>query len=371
MFFAIWGLCLDNFFLRGVRGHLHNSFFGRRKVNLTENRWNWATCWGTTTWRSLLRNSNCAEIPPTLEHIFCCSWFPKKNIKIEDCIGKIPRPQTFTNIHVETQTGFLRFSPYKSLPCNRLNEACWLQGSNVTEFESPMAIAGPRACDEPQVVSLKEMQLDAVLNCAKARMANLGDETWRVWLSEWLCFSLTFSCCRVKWPLRVCEDIKTFVSVSPPQKCQTFGLKCLKDPRLHGACRIISRVFPVFFGEKELVAPEFMVKSDAVECQMCLAWTWGHWGHWVDDPTILLGWKSLGEVIIISNTSWKVPNDWNIFSCPLKVGMIGHWSIQPLDPYPLQWITMPRGCKATTNCSAFTFYSLSHKCTLHGKNVPW
>lgn len=26
-----------------------------------------------------------------------------------------------------------------------------------------------------------------------------------------------------------------------------------------------------FFGEKELVAPEFMVKSDAVECQMCLA----------------------------------------------------------------------------------------------------
>ena len=60
-----------------------------------------------------------------------------------------------------------------------------MQGSNVTEFETPMAIAGPRACDEPQVVNLKQMQLDAVLNCAKARMANLGDETWRVWFSQW------------------------------------------------------------------------------------------------------------------------------------------------------------------------------------------
>ena len=113
----------------------------------------------------------------------------------------------------------------RSFYCQRFtyyidSKACWLQGSNVTEFETPMAIAGPRACDEPQVVSLKQMQLDAVLNCAKARMANLGDE---------------------------------------------------------------------------LVAPEFMVKSDAVECQM--------------------------------------------------------------------------GCKATTNCTAFTFYSLSHKCTLHGKNA--
>lgn len=115
------------------------------------------------------------------------------------------------------------------------------------------------------------------------------------WLSQWQSpFPWRFRCCCVKWPLRVCKGIKTFVSVSAQQKCQTFWvLKCLKDPRLHGACRITSGVFPFFFWEKELVAPEFMVKSDAVECQMCLAWTWGHWGHWVDDPTILLAWKSL------------------------------------------------------------------------------
>ena len=132
---------------------------------------------------------------------FLLRLIPRKETNIEDHIGKIPRSQTFTNIHTLrprlVSLGFLKSLPFKPLRslrvCNRLNEACWLQGSNVTEFETPMAIAGPRACDEPQVVSLKQMQLDAVLNCAKARMANLGDETWRVWFSEWLCFSLTFS----------------------------------------------------------------------------------------------------------------------------------------------------------------------------------
>ena len=141
------------------------------------------------------------------------------------------------------------------------DEACWLQGSNVTEFETPMAIAGPRACDEPKVVSLKEMQLDAVLNCAKARMANLGDEAWHEWQildcfdSFWMFFfgKATFA--------TVCEDIYlwtfTFVSVSPPKHTRLFwAYEMPKRSRMAA--------------EKELVAPEFMVKSDAVECQMCL-----------------------------------------------------------------------------------------------------
>lgn len=55
-------------------------------------------------------------------------------------------------------------------------KACWLQGSNATEFESAMAIAGPKACGEPHPVSLKEMQLDTVLNCAKSKVARQGDE---------------------------------------------------------------------------------------------------------------------------------------------------------------------------------------------------
>lgn len=133
---------------------------------------------------------------------FLLRLIPQKETKIEDHIGKIPSSQTFTNIHTLrprlVSLNFLKSLPFKPLRslrvCNRLNEACWLQGSNVTEFETPMAIAGPRACDEPQVVSLKQMQLDAVLNCAKARMANLGDETWRV-LAFTVAepFSLTFS----------------------------------------------------------------------------------------------------------------------------------------------------------------------------------
>jgi len=99
-------------------------------------------------------------------------------------------------------------------------KACWLQGENVTEFESPMAIAGPKECDEPHQVSLKEMELDAALNCAETKVARQGDE---------------------------------------------------------------------------LIAPEFMVKSDAVECQV--------------------------------------------------------------------------GCQSTSNCSYFSYYPETQRCTLHGKNA--
>ena len=42
----------------------------------------------------------------------------------------------------------------KSIQSHESNsKACWLQGSNVTEFESPMAIAGPKACGEPHAVA--------------------------------------------------------------------------------------------------------------------------------------------------------------------------------------------------------------------------
>lgn len=105
----------------------------------------------------------------------------------------IPRPEcsfrgkAYRDPEVKAPTGYVdtaemcQDSCSRSLPCARFtyyidSKACWLQGSNATEFPSAMAIAGPKACDEPHPVSLKEMQLDTVLNCAKSKVAREGDE---------------------------------------------------------------------------------------------------------------------------------------------------------------------------------------------------
>lgn len=210
-------------------------------------------------WQSLLRNSNCAEIPPTLEHIFCYAWFPKKKHKNWRSHWENSKvPNIHKHSHLETQTGFLKFS--QNFPLQAVTIVTGLQPSQrgllVARLQRHRVWNSYGHCRSKGLwwTTGGEFEANAIgCRIELCQSTNGKSGRWdlaRLAFTVALLFFWRFRCCCVKWPLRVCEDIKTFVSVSAQQKCQTFWvLKCLKDPRLHGACRITSGVFP-FFLEK-------------------------------------------------------------------------------------------------------------------------